>query len=77
MRPHLVRELIAHPIEAMIAGGLLDENDVIAQGVAFASKAEPYVEPSPDGRRWMLEQWPKFEADVLEVYRQKYHEAFN
>ncbi|XLZ67837.1 hypothetical protein ABT364_14850 [Massilia sp. SR12] len=77
MRPHLVREFIAYPIEAMIAGGLSDGNDVIAQGVAFAHKAQPYVEPSPDGRRWLLEQWPKLEADILEVYRQKYHEALS
>lgn len=77
MRPHLVRELIGHPIEAMIAGGLQDENDVIAQGVAFANKVDPYVEPSPDGRRWLLEQWPKLEAEVVDVYRQKYHDAFN
>jgi hypothetical protein len=75
LRPHLVRELIAHPIEAMIAGGLLDENDVIAQGVALAHKVHPNVEPSPEGRRWLLEQWPKLGADILEVYRQKYQEA--
>lgn len=77
MRPHLVRELIAHPIEAMIAGGLLDENDVIAQGVAYANKEQPYVEPSPEGRQWLLEQWPKFGDDVREVYRRKYLEALN
>jgi hypothetical protein len=77
MRPHLVRELIAHPIEAMIAGGLLDENEVIPQRVAFANKVDPYVAPSPDGRRWLLEQWPKLEAEVVDVFRQKYHEAFN
>lgn len=71
LRPHLVRELIGHPIEAMIAGGLADENDVIAQGVAFANKVLPYVEPSPDGRLWLLEQWPTLEDVVIEVFRQK------
>lgn len=75
MRPHLVRDLIAHPIEAMIAGGLLDESDVIAQGIAYANKKHPYVEPSPEGRQWLLEQWPKLGNDVREVYRQKYFEA--
>ena len=77
MRPHLVRQLIAHPIEAMIAGGLMDENSVIAQGLAYANSPQPYVEPTPDGRRWLLEQWPEFEAVAAEVYRQKYHEALS
>ncbi|WP_332851925.1 hypothetical protein [Duganella sp. S19_KUP01_CR8] len=77
MRPHLVRQLIAHPIEAMIAGGLLDENDVIAQGLAYANNVQPYVEPTPDGRRWLLEQWPRLEDVAVEVYRQKYHESLN
>lgn len=59
VKPHLVRELVAYPIEAMIAGGLLDENDVNAQGVAYANKEHRCVEPSPEGRKWSLEQLPK------------------
>lgn len=74
MRPHLVRELIAHPIEAMIAGGLDDEQEVIRQGIWCATKAEPYVEPSPDGKRWLLEQWPKLEAVAIAVFRAKIKE---
>ena len=77
MRPHLIRELIVHPIEAMIAGGLLDENDVISQGLAYANNPEPYVEPTPDGRRWLLEQLPKLGLVVAEVYRQKQDESVN
>ena len=77
MRPHLIRQLIGHPIEAMIAGGLLDENYVISQGLAYATNPRPYIEPTPDGRRWLLEQWPKLELLVAEVYRQKYHESVN
>ena len=70
-RPHLIRELIALPIEAMIAGGLEDENDVVAQGVACATKTSPYVEPSPEGRRWLLEQWPSLKHVAIEVFRAK------
>lgn len=77
MRPHLIRELIVHPIEAMIAGGLLDENDVISQGLVYANNPEPYVEPTPDGRRWLLEQWPKLGVVVAEIYRQKQDESVN
>jgi hypothetical protein len=75
MRPHLVRQLVVHPIEAMVAGGLEDENDVIAQGLAYANKVRPYVDPSPDGRQWLLERWPMFEDVVIELFRHKYHEA--
>jgi hypothetical protein len=75
LRPHLVRDLIVHPIVAMIAGGLVDENDVVAHGVAYANKVRPYVEPSPDGRQWLLEQWPTLEAVAIEVFRQKYQET--
>jgi hypothetical protein len=77
MRPHLIRQLIAHPIEAMIEGGLLDENDVISQGMAYVNNPQPYVQPTPDGKRWLLEQWPKLELLAAEVHRQKYHEASN
>ena len=58
MRPHLTRALIVHPIEAMIAGGLEDENEVIGQGMACATKTNPYVEPTAEGKRWLCEQWP-------------------
>jgi hypothetical protein len=75
MRPHLVRELVACPIEAMIYGGLTDENEVIERGVAFANKDHPYVEPTPDGRRWLLERWPALAPEVIEIFRQKYLEA--
>lgn len=74
MRPHLVRELIVHPIEAMIAGGLDDEHEVIQQGISCATKAEPYVEPSPDGKRWLLEQWPTLETVAIGIFREKHRE---
>ncbi|QEI08164.1 hypothetical protein FXN63_21710 [Pigmentiphaga aceris] len=77
MRPHLARELIAHPIEAMVAGGLEDERQVIAQGTALANHAAPYVAPSLDGRQWLLTKWPQLEAVAIEVFREKYAEATN
>jgi hypothetical protein len=74
MRPHLVRELIVYPIEAMIAGGLDEEEEVIKQGVACATKSDPYVEPTAEGKRWLCEQWPLLENIAVEVFRAKYRE---
>lgn len=74
LRPHLAERLIADPIEAMIAGGLDSEDDVIAQGVALARKSAPYVPLSDDGRAWLLEKWPELEREAREVFRQKWTE---
>jgi hypothetical protein len=68
MRPHLVRELIAHPIKAMIAGGLEDPNEIVALGIACATKDDPYVAPTPEGKRWLLEEWPAFGRIATEVF---------
>ena len=57
-RPHLIKDLIRHPISAMIAGGLEDPKHVIAQGVALAKKENPSVEPTDEGRAWLLNEWP-------------------
>lgn len=74
IRPHLARELIVHPIEAMIAGGLDEEEEIIRQGVACATKADPYVVPTAEGKRWLCEQWPQLENIAVEVFRAKYRE---
>ncbi len=58
LRPHLTAELIALPIDAMIAGGLDDAGQVIAIGLACAARSDPYVEPSEEGRRWLTQVWP-------------------
>lgn len=58
----------------MIAGGLDEEHEVIQQGIRCATKAEPYVEPSPVGKRWLLEQWPTLEAVAIAVFRDKVRE---
>lgn len=71
LRPHLARELIKHPIEAMIAGGLEDPDDVIAQGVACATKKNPYVEPTDEGKQWLLEQWPNLKDLAKEVFQER------
>jgi hypothetical protein len=77
LRPHLTRILIQYPIEAMIAGGLEKPEEVIAQGVSFATKSNPYVEPSPEGRQWLLLEWPRLEQMAIEVFREKWHELFS
>jgi hypothetical protein len=70
-RPHVALELIADPIDVMIQGGLTDENDVIAQGVAVARKEKPYVPLTDAGRTWLLESWPKLEEDAKVIFRRK------
>lgn len=37
MRPHIARDLIADPIDAMIAGGLTDPDEIVKEGVAYAT----------------------------------------
>lgn len=74
MRPHLTRRLIEFPIEAMIAGGLEDPKEVVAQGVACATKQNSYVEPSAEGRRWLLEELPMLAPLAGEVFRAKWDE---
>lgn len=75
VRPHLARQLIAHPIEAMVAGGLEDGKEVIAQGMACATNAKTYVEPTLEGKRWLLEEWPLLEGLALEVFREALGES--
>lgn len=74
LRPQLAAELIADPIEAMIAGGLDSEDDVIAQGVALARKTKPYIPLSAEGRAWLLSQWPGLESEAKAVFRRKWVE---
>lgn len=74
MRPHLIRQLIEQPIEAMIAGGLEDPSEVIALGMACATTQKPEVEPSTEGRKWLLHEWPKFELLAIAVFQEKWDE---
>lgn len=74
LRPHLALELIADPIGVMIEGGLDNENDVIAQGIALARKERPYVPLTDDGRAWLLESWPRLEEHAKAAFRRKWIE---
>ncbi|PKV47626.1 hypothetical protein CLU92_5093 [Janthinobacterium sp. 61] len=69
LRPHLTAELIALPIDAMIAGGLEDAGQVIAIGLDCATRIAPYVEPSEEGRRWLTQVWPTLGEMVGAVFR--------
>jgi hypothetical protein len=71
LRPHLAEELISDPIEVMIAGGLDDANDVIAQGLALARKERPYVPLTDAGRAWLLRDWPLLEAKAKVIFQTK------
>ncbi|MBU2709044.1 hypothetical protein KCM76_23815 [Zooshikella marina] len=74
MRPHLTERLIRHPIEGMIAGGLTDFQDVIPQGIALAKKEYPYVEPTEEGRQWLLHDWPKLTNETKKVFEELWQE---
>jgi hypothetical protein len=54
----------------MISGGLEDPTDVIAQGVACVTKDDHYVEPTNEGKQWLLNEWPKLEAMAQDVFNE-------
>ena len=68
LRPHLTAELIAMPIDAMIAGGLEDAEQVIAIGLDCARRDAPYVAPSEEGRRWLTQVWPGLGELIGQVF---------
>ena len=67
LRPQLTRELIALPIAATMAGGLDSAAAIIDYGTACVASAQPYVAFTPEGRRWMAQQWPTLHALVDQV----------
>jgi hypothetical protein len=69
LRPHLTAELIALPIDAMIAGGLEDAGQVIAIGMQCVMRDAPYVVPSEEGRRWLTQVWPTLGEMAGAVFR--------
>ena len=69
LRPHLTAELIAMPIDAMIAGGLEDAEQVIAIGLDCARRDAPYVAPSEEGKRWLTQVWPTLGEMAGAVFR--------
>ena len=72
LRPHLTRELIALPVAAMMAGGLDSAAAIIDYGTACAASAQPYVAFTPEGRRWMAQQWPGLSLMVEEEYTRQW-----
>lgn len=68
LRPHLTAELIAFPIDAMIAGGLDNAEQVIAIGLDCATRDAPYVVPSEEGKRWLTQVWPGLGELIGEVF---------
>ncbi|UQV45439.1 hypothetical protein KIV45_27945 [Janthinobacterium lividum] len=75
LRPHLTAELIALPIDAMIAGGLEDAGQVIAIGLACAARDAPYVEVSEEGKRWLTQVWPTLGEMAGAVFRARLQAA--
>lgn len=75
MRPHLTPALIALPIDAMIAGGLEDGGQVIAIGLACATRNVAYVEPSAEGKRWLAQVWPALGELVEMVFQARWQAA--
>ncbi|MED5615774.1 hypothetical protein [Janthinobacterium sp. P210005] len=75
LRPHLTAELIVLPIDAMIAGGLDDAGQVIAIGLACATRDAPYVAVSAEGKRWLTQVWPGLEELVETVFQARLQEA--
>jgi hypothetical protein len=53
LRPHLTAELIALPIDAMVAGGMDDAGAGHRHRPGLRHAQRPYVEPSEAGRRWL------------------------
>ena len=75
LRPHLTAELIALPIDAMIAGGLDHAEQVIAIGLDCATRDAPYVAPSEEGKRWLTQVWPGLGELIGEVFAAKLQTA--
>ena len=75
LRPHLTAELIALPIDAMIAGGLDHAEQVIAIGLDCATRDAPYVVLSEEGKRWLTQVWPTLEELVETVFQARLQAA--
>jgi hypothetical protein len=67
-KPHLTKELIQYPIDAMIAGGLEDCEQIINFGVGLAEKEKPYVELTEDGKFWLKNIWPNLSSEINQVF---------
>lgn len=72
LRPHLTAELIAMPIDAMIAGGLDSAEAVMAHGLRCAANPSPYVATLPEAAGWLTQTWPTAAPLVAQVFAQQW-----
>jgi hypothetical protein len=73
VRPHLARELIALPVDALISGGMWEDDDwrkMVQIGIDCATNPESYVVPTEAGKIWLTQEWPKLEGMIEEVFRE-------
>lgn len=75
LRPRLTADLIVFPIDAMIAGGLDDAGQVIAIGLACATRDAPYVAPGEEGQRWLTQVWPGLGTMVETIFQARWQAA--
>lgn len=67
-KPHLIKTLIRYPIDAMIAGGLENLEEIIPIGLALAEKERPYLELTEDGKHWLTVVWPTLDVEIKTVF---------
>lgn len=77
LRPRLARELIALPVAAMMAAGLDSGAAIIEYGKACVVMEQPYVDFTPQGRRWMRQQWPTLGGLVDEEVARQWRELMD
>ncbi|MBB3117029.1 hypothetical protein [Pseudoduganella violacea] len=68
LRPHLTRELLRAPIEAIIACGIEDSASVIEVGTYLLKDQEPYASPDRHGAIWLQDVLPTLGALADEVF---------
>jgi hypothetical protein len=68
LRPHLTRELIRAPIEAIIACGDEAPESVVKAGAYLLVDGSPYVSPDPYGMFWLENVLPTLEPVINEVF---------
>ncbi len=69
MRPHLTRELLRHPVGALVAGAAIGPEVALDLGQLVAADGPAvYVRPLPLGRKWLLEELPGLLPMIREVF---------
>lgn len=68
LRPHLTPILLRLPVEAMVAGGLSSPQGILSFGIACATRSDPYVQPTEEGRLWLTTILPHLGPLAAEVF---------